>query len=70
VRRFRLDPTTPPPLRQEQTLRSDPRFAAAERTFATLPGFIAYCHTLPAAFGPLFRRLRSVHQFPIEGEPA
>ena len=29
--RFRADPNTPPPVRQEQTLRSDPHFAAAER---------------------------------------
>jgi hypothetical protein len=70
VRRFRLDPTTPPPVRQEQTLRSDPHFAAAERTFATLPGFIAYCHTLPTAFGELWRRLRSLQRFPSAGELA
>src|SRR5262245_15817457 len=44
VRRFRQDPKSPPPVREEQTLRSDPHYAAAERTFATLPGFIAYCH--------------------------
>ena len=40
VRAFRSDPHTPPPVRAEQTLRADPRFAAAERTFATLPGFM------------------------------
>jgi hypothetical protein len=65
VRRFRADQGTPPPVRQEQTLRSDPNFAAAERTFATLPGFIGYCHTLPRGVGTLVRRLRSVHQFPL-----
>ena len=66
VRRFRADPTTAPPIRQEQSLRSDPHFAAAERTFATLPGFIGYCHTLPLSFGALLRRLRGMHRFPIE----
>jgi hypothetical protein len=53
-------------VRQEQTLRADPRFAAAERTFATLPGFVAYCARLPAGFGALARRLHSVRQFPLE----
>jgi len=66
VRRFRSDPTAPPPVRQEQTLRNDPHFSAAERTFATLPGFIRYCHTLPLGFGALVRRLRGVQRFPIE----
>jgi len=65
VRRFRADPNTPPPVRQEQTLRNDPHFAAAERTFATLPGFIGYCHTLPTGFGALLRRWRTLRQFPI-----
>ena len=41
---------------QEQTLRADPVFAAAERTFATLPGFIDYCNPLPATFATLVRR--------------
>src|SRR5262249_34554647 len=48
VRRYRRDPATPPPVRQPQTLRADPRFVAAERTFATLPGFVDYCASLPA----------------------
>jgi hypothetical protein len=67
VRRFRADPATPPPVRQEQTLRADPHFAAAERTFATLPGFIGYCHRLPRGAGTLFRRLRRTGRFPLEG---
>ena len=66
VRRFRADPDTPPLVRQEQTLRSDPAFAAAERTFATLPGFVGYCNRLPADFATLARRLRSVSAFPVE----
>lgn len=65
VRRFRADPDTPPPVRQEQTLRNDPHFAAAERTFATLPGFIAYCHRLPMRFPDLWRRWRALERFPI-----
>ena len=67
VRRFRADPATPPPVRQEQTLRNDPHFAAAERTFATLPGFIGYCHTLPERFAVLLRRHRSLQRFPLGG---
>ena len=66
VRRFRCDPDTPPLVRQEQTLRDDPIFAAAERTFATLPGFIRYCNRLPADFGALATRSRRVHVFPVE----
>jgi hypothetical protein len=66
VRRYKQDPNTPPLVRQEQTLRADPAFAAAERTFATLPGFIAYCNKLPADFGTLARRMRATHAFPVE----
>ena len=67
VRRFRADPDTPPPVRQEQTLRADPHFAAGERQFATLPGFIAYCHRLPTGAGTLWRRLRTVDRYPFDG---
>ncbi|MBS1106531.1 MAG: hypothetical protein H6Q91_2033 [Deltaproteobacteria bacterium] len=71
VRRYRRDPGTPPLVRQEQTLRDDPTFAAAERTFATLPGFIRYCNRLPAEFAALLRRVRRVRVFPVElAEPA
>jgi hypothetical protein len=66
VRRFRADPNTPPPVREEQTLRSDPHFAAAERTFAALPGFIEYCNRLPSSTWTLARRLRRVQRFPLE----
>ena len=66
VRRFRADQGTPPPVRQEQTLRNDPLFAAAERTFATLPGFIGYCNKLPPRALVLLGRLRSLKKFPIE----
>ena len=66
VRRYRRDPTAAPLVRQTQTLRTDPVFAAAERTFATLPGFIAYCNALPRDFPTLWRRLRSLHAFPLE----
>jgi hypothetical protein len=66
IRRFRLDPATPPPVREEQTLRDDPVFAAAEHTFATLPGFIGYCNKLPNGPLALLRRFRGVRQFPVE----
>jgi len=66
VRRYRRDPTSAPPVRQEQTLRADPRFAAAERTFATLPGFVTYCAKLPERPLALARRLRAVREFPLE----
>jgi hypothetical protein len=68
VRRYRRDPTTPPLVRAEQTLRADPHFAAAERTFATLPGFIAYANRLPRDFGTLRRRLRELKRFPLDLE--
>ena len=68
VRRYRRDPHAAPPVREAQTLRSDPVFAAAERTFATLPGFIAYCNALPRDLRTLRRRLRSLKAFPIELE--
>jgi hypothetical protein len=64
VRRYRKDPDTPQLVRRQQTLRADPRFAAAERTFATLPGFIAYCNRLPSDWSTLLRRLVSVREFP------
>jgi hypothetical protein len=66
VRRFRRDPTTPPPVRPAEALRSDPHYVAAERTFATLPGFIAYCHRLPHDVTSLVQRWRSLRRFPIE----
>jgi hypothetical protein len=66
VRRYRADPATPPLVRQEQTLRDDPRFAAAERTFARLPGFLGYCARLPRSPAALVRRLRAVREFPLE----
>jgi len=66
VRRYRVNPETPPLVREEQTLRVDPNFAAAERTFATLPGYVAYCNRLPSSVFALLRRLRAVEKFPLE----
>jgi hypothetical protein len=66
VRRFRDDRGAPPPVRQEQTLRGDPVFAAAERTFATLPGFVAYASRLPTSPAALVRRFLTVRAFPVE----
>jgi hypothetical protein len=68
VKRYRADRHTAPIVRAEQTLREDPAFAAAERTFATLPGFIAYCNALPRGLRSLRRRLRSLKAFPVELE--
>jgi hypothetical protein len=74
VRRYRRDPATAAPVRQQQTLRGDPVFDAAERTFATLPGYLGYCARLPRAPAALLRRLRRVRRFPLElaapGAPA
>jgi len=63
VRRYRADPATPPLVREQPRLRSDPRFAAAERQFATLPGFLGYCSRLPRHLVALARRLRTVREF-------
>lgn len=68
VRRYRRDPSTAPIVRDDQTLREDPVFVAAERTFATLPGFIAYCNALPRGARSLLRRLRTLKTFPSELE--
>ena len=68
VRRYRRDPAAAPLVRKAQTLRDDPAFAAAERTFATLPGFIAYCDALPRDFRTLLRRLRRLDAFSVELE--
>ncbi len=66
VRRFKADRGARPPVRQEQSLRADPVFAAAECTFATLPGFLRYCVRLPRSPVALARRYARVKQFPVE----
>jgi hypothetical protein len=70
VKRYRADRSATPPVRQEQTLRNDPHFAAAEKQFATLPGFIDYCNTLPTGVGELVKRLRSLDKYPLGKKPA
>jgi hypothetical protein len=65
VRRYRADPDTAALVRGAQTLRSDPVFAAAERTFATLSGFTAYCRRLPTGAFELLRRFVRVREFPL-----
>jgi hypothetical protein len=67
VRRFRQDPKTPDLVR-EQTLRDDPHAAAAERTFATLPGYLRYSSALPISLSALVRRYRSIDRFPLDAE--
>jgi hypothetical protein len=63
---FRADRGAAPPVRQEQSLRADPVFAAAERQFATLPGFLRYATRLPSSPVALARRLFEVKRFPVE----
>jgi hypothetical protein len=65
VSRFRADRDALPPVRQEQTLRSDPVFAAAEQLFATLPGFLGYCMGLPASPVALLRRFARRERFRV-----
>ena len=56
---------TPPPVREEQTLRADPHFAAAERTFATLPGLHRLLpHAADRRARPCVRRLRTLERLP------
>jgi hypothetical protein len=64
VRRYRRDPEVAH-LTRDQDLREDASFAAAERTFASLPGFVDYAAALPDGFVALFRRYRSLERFPI-----
>jgi len=65
VRAYRADRSAAPPVR-EQSLRGDPHFAAAERAFATLPGYLRYCAALPRDLRSLWRRLRALERFPLE----
>ncbi len=63
---YRRDRSSAPPIREEQSLRTDPVFARAERQFATLPGFLRYCVRLPTSPLALARRLREVQAFPVD----
>lgn len=67
VRRWRADPTTPDLVREQRKIRDDPSFAAAERQFAELPGFVEYCLGLPGDVASLVRRLTRVKRFGEEG---
>lgn len=67
VRSYRQNPETPHLTREEQTLRVDPHFAAAEKQFATLPSFLEYCGRLPRRLGGLVSRYRLVSEFPLGG---
>jgi hypothetical protein len=66
VVRYKADRRTLPPVRQEQSLRADPLFVLAERTFATLPGFLRYCVRLPRSPAALLQRLATVKEFPAD----
>ncbi len=50
------------------TLRDDPHFVAAERTFAALPGFVDYCAALPTSPVRLLARHRRTKRFPMTAE--
>ncbi len=65
VRAYRRDPGAVAPVRPQATVRSDPGFAAAEDTFAELPGYLAYCRSLPTALPALLLRLLRVRHFPV-----
>lgn len=67
VRRYRQDPAVAH-MPREQTLRDDPSFAAAERTFATLPGFLRYASELPRQPSRLLSRYRGLARFPVSDE--
>jgi hypothetical protein len=67
VRAWRTDRQTPELVR-ESSLRKDPSFSAAERTFATLPGFLTYAAGLPKTFFALLARYRSLARFPVLAE--
>lgn len=64
VQAFRADPHTPPLVRADQTLRADPHFANAERTFATLPGYLAWCLSLPSTVPGLMHHRLTCRRFP------
>ncbi len=67
VRSWRRDRRTPELVR-ESSLRSDPSFSAAERTFATLPGFLKYAAGLPKTLRALLAHYRSLVRFPVLSE--
>lgn len=66
VEAYRRDPASAAPPVREQALRADPHFAAAERTFATLPGFLDYAARLPRDLRSLVRRARALRAFPLD----
>jgi hypothetical protein len=69
LRRYRADPHATELVR-EQSLRADPSYAAAERTFASLPGFLGYAAQLPRSPRALLARRRRLRSFPVMAETA
>jgi hypothetical protein len=67
VRAWRRDQSTPELVR-ESSLRADPALSAAERAFATLPGFLSYAAELPRELPALLLRYRSLQRFPVPAE--
>ena len=66
VRAYRNGDETEPPVREQGALRKDPHFSAAERTFASLPGFISYASAMPKRPGRLLGRFLRTSKFPID----
>ena len=67
IRQYRRDPDgTEPIVRQEQSLRGDPHFANAERTFASLPGYIGWCNALPTRWSRLVVHRATLKRFPLD----
>lgn len=63
VRRFRADPTTPPPLREN--IDASPYWSQLERTFGSLTGAMRYFRTLPRSPRGAVRHLLRVREFPM-----
>ncbi|MBC8074371.1 MAG: hypothetical protein IAG13_38985 [Deltaproteobacteria bacterium] len=67
IRAFRSDPTVPPLLREN--ISSNPRFAAAERSFGTVPNAMRYFAKLPKTAIAAAHHLLTVREFPAELAP-
>lgn len=71
VRRFRVDPAAPPPIRDVDDLRERESFRLAEATFHTLPGFMRYASRLPRDLPSLVRHRRTTRSIdPAHCDPA
>jgi hypothetical protein len=67
IRAFRRDPAVAPLLREN--VASNPRFAAVERTFGTVPNAMRYFTKMPKTALGAARHLLTVREFPEEHAP-